>query len=241
MAPTSDEVVPDGVALARLKGDGVDGADRNAPSAVDRFYLSRTGMAPATGVPLAGPLVSQRVRLRAPTLADAEPILDVVNNPETGWRLPTNGQYVHPAEVIADITNHVAGFVIGEEVASGEATTVLALTAHSERNGVGEMSFYSLRRSKAMESGLSVEAAVLYLSFLFNGLDLRKVLLQVRERDVAQFGPLPEAVIEREGLLKRQVRVGTGFEDVHLFAIWRESWLAIELDLGRFLAGPVRD
>ncbi len=223
--------------LARARSAG-DCRDAATLSAVDRFYLSRADLGPASSVSGSGPLISDRIRLRAPRIADAELILDLVNSPETGWRLPTAGNYVHPAEVVADITNQVAGFVIGEEIRTGDAVTLLALTAHSERNGVGEMSFYSLRRSLSRESGLSIEAAIVYLSFLFNGLDLRKVTLQVRDRDLAQFGPLPEAVVEREGLLKRQVKVGDSFEDVHLLAIWREAWLAIELDIGRFLAGP---
>ena len=231
-----EDVVREGMDRARAVSKANDGGS-SPLSAVDRFYLSRSELGSLSEAHAQGGLRSGRVRLRAPRMADAELILDLVNSPDTGWRLPTAGQYIHPAEVIADITNQVAGFVVAEETVSGSAVTLLALTAHSERNGVGEMSFNSLRRSLSRDTGLSIEAAILYLSFLFTVLDLRKVTLQVRDRDLSQFGPMPESVVQREGRMRHQIREGNTFEDVHLFAIWREAWSAVEPELRRFLDG----
>lgn len=169
-------------------------------------------------------------------MTDAEAILDVVNSPQSGWRLPTAGAYVHPAEVIGDILDKVPGFVVAEEIDSSVPVTILALSAHSAANQVGEMSFYSLRQSAAGGTGTSIEAAILYLSFLFSGLGLRKVSVQVRERDLAQFGNLPSPLVQPEGVLRHQLRVGDSFEDLHLFAIWREHWVPIEDAIGEFLS-----
>jgi RimJ/RimL family protein N-acetyltransferase len=184
-------------------------------------------------------LRSSRVGLRSVNPDDADAIADVVNDPSVSWLLPTRGRFISPDQLLSDLTQDLPHVSIAYERSSGQALTLFALLGQSERNGVGELSFYSLRRSSNPKSGISMEGLALFLSFLFNGLGIRKLLAKVQDCDLPQFAAAEDALLRREGLLKDHVRDGEGFQDVHVFAIWREAWSEVEMNLREPLLGWV--
>jgi hypothetical protein len=118
-------------------------------------------------------LESSRVGLRAPGPDDADISHQVVNDPQVSWRLASRGSYVSPGQVFASCSQNTELMLVACERSSQEPITMLSLTAMSERNGVAEFSFYSLRNSSDPYSGESMEALVCLISHRFgSGVEL---------------------------------------------------------------------
>lgn len=176
-------------------------------------------------------LTSSRVGIRATSASDADAVSNIVNDPTIAWRLPTRGTFVRPALILDQLAQSHPHLAVGVELSTGKPISLLSLSALSERNSVGEISFYSLRQSTNPYSGMSMECLVLYLSFLFNSLGLRKLQAQILERDLKQFDVATDILMQQEGILRDHVRVGSCYQDVHVFAIWRVEWLSLESEI----------
>lgn len=177
-----------------------------------------------------GPLAleSARIALRAALPADADLIYGVVNDPEISWRLPTRGAYVSPDQVISSIANGSSHLTIAYERHTGKPVTVLALTGSSERNGVAEFSFYSLRNSSDPYGSQSIEALVCYFSVCFNLLGFRKLVASIPEPGYGLFKAAEGFVFEVEGVRRSQVKVGARYVDLVMIAIWADNWSKFE-------------
>ena len=177
-------------------------------------------------------LESPRVGLRAPRPDDADIIYQVVNDPQVSWRLPSRGRYVSPDQVFASLSQDTELMLVAYERSSQEPITMLSLTAMSERNGVAEFSFYSLRNSSDPYSGESMEALVCFISHCFHHLGLRKLVASIPEANYRSFGSAEGFAFEIEGVRRDHIKVGATYSNLTLIAIWAEQWFKIEADLG---------
>jgi RimJ/RimL family protein N-acetyltransferase len=183
------------------------------------------------GEPFRG-LQSPRIGLRPPVPDDADLIYQVVNDPAVSWRLPTRATYISVQSVVDSIASESSLITIGFERSTGQPVTVLALTGLSEKNGVGEFSFYSLRNSSDPIGGQSIEALVCFISHCFHNLSLRKLVASIPRSGYDSFKKAEGFVFEVEGVRRDHLRLGTGFQDLILIALFAEPWIAIERDLG---------
>jgi RimJ/RimL family protein N-acetyltransferase len=79
-------------------------------------------------------------------------------------------------------------------------------------------------------AGWPLEGFRLFMRYLFDAFDLRKVYAEAVDYNLAQYrGVLGHGATE-EGRLRAHVYVGGGYRDVHILAFYRADWSPVSLD-----------
>lgn len=87
--------------------------------------------------------------------------------------------------------------------------------------------------SRFSTSAAAVESTRLFLDFVFQGWNFRKIHLECADFNTGQFGSFLDR-LDHEGTLKEHIFLSGQWWDFHTFTIWRDQWQSLrELGLRR--------
>lgn len=191
-----------------------------------------SGCEPSHPPPLdSAPLQSERVGLRAPQPDDVSIVYRALNDARDLWRAPNRGKHVKLDSIFQMLTNTYDEVKIGYERHTGRPTTLLTLNYTSYGARVGKLGVLSLRNGTDPLSAASTECLACFLSHCFWVHGLRKITHSVLDRDYWQVSPGEGVIFAREGSLAGYIVHGGQPRDLYLIAIWRETWMALEIEL----------
>lgn len=168
------------------------------------------------------PRVGRHVRLRAVDPSDLGDLyrLEVASPAAVRWRFRgrTPSPEEHARSVWAGVT---ATFV----VASNTTNAVLGLVSMYDYSAENQIAFISaIGQQDALQSGLMVEAAVLFLDYCFRVWNLRRVYLDAPEYNMDQFASVATVGFAEEGrMIEAEFFDGRYWDRVFL-GISRDRW-----------------
>ena len=117
-----------------------------------------------------------------------------------------------------------AAFIYESSAQNGSAGVVMSYSADM-RNGFAYLAFARLRQgtSPLHDAVVAAEALVLFVDFLFQGWDLRKIYVEVAEYNLGQFSSLV-SLLDVEARLKQHVYLDGRHWDMIIAALRRDCW-----------------
>lgn len=176
-------------------------------------------------------MLSERLRLRAFTAADADAVTDLAGDRAVA---ATTLSIPHPyarSDAEQWIASHQEAFVDGRRVS-------LAITLLHDEALIGAISLMLDGNNRRAElgywvgrpfwsQGYATEAARTMLDFGFEGLGLNRIFAHHMADNPASGRVLSHIGMEREGLLRQHILKWDEFKDVVLFGLTRERFRAI--------------
>lgn len=104
----------------------------------------------------------------------------------------------------------------------GKPLGIMQFTDIHRDNGTCSWGFYLGERN--LPRGTGTYLAYLGLEKAFDSEGFRKVSAEVLAGNIASYRLHKKMGFRLEGCLRKQIKRGNGFEDVYLFAIFREDW-----------------
>jgi RimJ/RimL family protein N-acetyltransferase len=162
-------------------------------------------------------LTTARLRLRAPTLEDAEALFAIYGDPEAMRYIPRDPM-TNPEEMREKLTRDLQGEQRGEAVS-------WACTPHGEQRAIGYVAlFHWSQRDRRAELGyvlarshwgqsLMKEALPLVVRFGFEVMKLHRIEARIDPENTASLRLAEGLGFKREGLLREDCIVGGRFRD----------------------------
>jgi hypothetical protein len=97
--------------------------------------------------------------------------------------------------------------------------------------------YVAMARTRTSSNGLrdalvSAEALAIFIDFLLQGWDFRKLYFECAEYNIPQFRSFLNLLSE-EGRLRQHLYLGEQWWDLATFALWRERWGSVRPHLSR--------
>lgn len=173
----------------------------------------------------------KRVELATPTIEHASDLLAVATTPEAFYGWPLWGQFVHPMELVETLRASSDRCYTILATDDGAVLGYVQAAALDLDNGTCYVDL--MIGSDYWRRGWVLESMVLMFRQLFAD-GVRKVYLKVSEEVLPRIGSLVGRLLQREAVLPNHVYAGGRYLDVHILALYRESWdLSAEPSLAR--------
>jgi RimJ/RimL family protein N-acetyltransferase len=173
--------------------------------------------------PPVAPLEGHRVVLRSVSSDDYDWIWRLSTHPDVSyrWRHPPGS--LNPEQLGAHLWQGVLSqFIIAHKETSDPLGLVLAYQA----NVAHRTAYVAIILDPGLHrTGWPLEGFKMFMRYLFDGFDLRKVYAEAVDYNLAQYrGLLRQGKACEEGRLRQHVYVGGAYHDVYLLALYRRDW-----------------
>ena len=183
-------------------------------------------------VPSATPREGRNIRLAEVRVEAVEFLYQLAIDEEVGWRFRFAGSVPRRETFDQSLWNGVlTQFVVVEKSSGAMIGSVVAYNADLN-HGFAYLAVGMT--SEVSRSGAGIEAADVFLVYLFSVFRLRKIYIEVPEYNVAQFGSAIDWILKKEGVLRDHTFYQGRFWDRHIYAIYREDYLSIPDDSRAF-------
>jgi RimJ/RimL family protein N-acetyltransferase len=182
------------------------------------------------------PLAGRRVSLRPVTEADYDFLYDLAVNPETAFRWRYRGATPSPATFVEGIWHGVlAQFIVVVPPATLDPRGVGAengadaghVLAYEPDLRNGHVAFAVAMAPEHLRTGLAVDSLVLFLNYLIENWNFRKLYAQTIEFNYAEFQSGLGRYFHEEGRLREHEFYAGKYWDVVHLAMYREELQAL--------------
>ncbi len=163
-------------------------------------------------------------RLRPATPDDLPLMYRMLTEPSVGYRYGFYGAVPSFEEFTRRAWESVAGQWIAER-RDGRPVGLAVLASADYRNGTAFFSIVSVPEVRG--SGLMIDAAGSFFSYVFFAFPFRRLYADVAAENLRQFRRATDQLLEIEGCRRQAIWMGGGFQDLFLLAISRERWQAV--------------
>lgn len=172
----------------------------------------------ALGVPLSG----RRVALERLQPHHLPALYEIATASDTAEDWPLCGQPVPAADFEAFLwaLSRTQFAVVRRD--TGQAIGLVQAVGEDLRNRTADLAVVVSPRM--WRAGWPLEAAVLFVDYLFNGLGFRKLYLSMTESTLRRLGRPLHTDMTLECTYTRHVRQGDHYEDLSVFALHRDRW-----------------
>ena len=177
-------------------------------------------------------LDGKRVLLRAVRPEDLAFVYDLETRPEsiTRWRFA--GRTPSPEEAARSL---FSGVLVQFVAVSRQHQEMFGLVnVHDADLGHGWAHLAALSTPAAQGSGLTVDAVIILLDYVFESFPLRKLYAEALDFNLSQFGSMIGRYFVEEGTLRDHYYYGGRYWDKHLLSLSRERW---QEERDRLIAG----
>ncbi len=179
---------------------------------------------PATPSPAATPpsLTGRRVRLRPLAQSDFEFVYQLAADEEVGFRWRTRGMTPAPEAFLGLLWS---GVDVQFTIVDGRTERLVGLvTAYGGDAQAGHVRMAMMAVPDVMGSGWIIEAATLFIDYLFAVMNLRKIYFDVPgfnfDTSLGRLGRW----FRTEGTLRDHDYYGGRYWDQHILALYRDDW-----------------
>jgi RimJ/RimL family protein N-acetyltransferase len=167
-------------------------------------------------------LRGRRVFLRPPEPQDLDFLYNLSLGETTGFRWRFRGQ-IPSRETFEHVMWHdvLAQFVV-VGIESGRRIGLVVAYAADIRSGTAYIG--QLMDDKSVRRGVGIEAASLFLNYLFNNWNLRKLYGEAPAFTMTAFKSGAGKLFRVEGILSDHIYYGGRFWDQYIIAHYREDW-----------------
>jgi RimJ/RimL family protein N-acetyltransferase len=178
--------------------------------------------------PPRGSYTSDNVTLRPIAPPDVDALYFASLDPRASHRWRFRGRTPAPNEFRDNLFD--PGVLAQFMVAHAETGEAVGLVSSYQASMVGKhcfVAFQRLRREAGPTSGLMIEGLLIFVQYLFDHFDLRKVYFEVPEYNATLFSRGPGALVEEEGRFKDHFYYGDRMWDLLTFALYRTRWESV--------------
>lgn len=174
-----------------------------------------------TELQLVTPLAGHYARLRPPYQSDYAWLYDLFTAPQNIVRWRLRGATPSPENFARFLWDSVlAQFVIEDQ--NGKS---IGLVTAYQANFVNRFAYIAVVvDDESRDTGCALEATGLFVEYLFQNWEFRKIYIETLEMNYRQFFSGARRVFEVEGRLKDHEYLGGAYQDFLILAITRESW-----------------
>lgn len=176
-------------------------------------------------------LVGRRVRLRPVTPDDYDWLYDVALSPEIGFRWRNRGATPSPEAFVEGLWRGVLAQFMVERIQSDE--TIGNVFAYSADHMSGVASVAIMVLPKYTKQGWALEAAGLFVDYLFRVWNFRKLYADSPDYTAGAFSGGVGRFFREEGCLRDHEYYDGRYWDLHIFALYRDEWEKIADDWQR--------
>jgi RimJ/RimL family protein N-acetyltransferase len=168
-------------------------------------------------------LEGRRVRLRPVAPQDYEWLFQLNSRPELAHRWRGRPGSLNPAQVADYLWNNVyCQFVISRKRDGRPVGLVVAYGADLPNRTVR---FGIVLDPEFHAVGWPLEAAPLFIDYLFQTGDFRKLYAEAVDYNIQSYeSALDRGIVQLEGRLKEHVYSAGSYRDYYMFAIYRDEW-----------------
>jgi RimJ/RimL family protein N-acetyltransferase len=112
--------------------------------------------------------------------------------------------------------------LVGRE--DGERLGLVQLINPVLRDGVAQLSYFL--SEAARRRAWPMEGVVTFIDYCFRTTNLRKIYLESLDHSLEEFESTVGRFLEQEGVLRQHEFYDGRFHDLHVLALWRETWAA---------------
>lgn len=190
---------------------------------------------PATVPPPAVPLAGPRTSLRVVEPRDYPWIRDLTSRGTNLVQWRDRGQTTRPEQFVENLWAGVVAQFVVERRSTGEPLGVVTCFGVDQRNRHAHLAVL-FDPDAASGRGWRAEALVLFVNYVFEVFDLRKLYAEVLEFNLPEIASAVGRYVAEEGVLVDHEYLGGRYWDMHLLAIHRDGFLAHRDRLLRRLA-----
>lgn len=168
-------------------------------------------------------LEGHRVLLRAVATSDYEWLWKLSTLPELGYRWRQVPGSVNPDQLSAALWQGVLTQLLVTHKESGDR---LGLAVAYQANVAHRTAYVAIILDPGVHKlGWPLEGFKLFMAYLFDSFDLRKVYAEALDYNLNAYrGLLNSGKAQEEGHLRQHVYAGGHYRDVHLIAFYRAAW-----------------
>jgi RimJ/RimL family protein N-acetyltransferase len=160
------------------------------------------------------------LRLRRLAAADLPVVHELMSAPEIGRTWRARGAVLAPTQVQGLLTRDVLVSAVAERRDDGRLVGLTEVLDPSFVDRRAQLSAFVA--SDLLSTGISVEMGLLFLDWFFEAYAIDKVQLEVLGSN-HRLVPGLRRLVHHEGTLVRHVNLLGRWEDVEVFAVWRED------------------
>jgi hypothetical protein len=168
------------------------------------------------------PMYGRRVHLEPVRWDHAQSLCRLAHSDElvNGWPLFGNRRSSADFEKMLWSTSSLLFAILSRE--TGE---VIGLVQGHDQDQIGRTIGLGLLITNSLwRAGWPLEAPVIFLEFVFVGLNYRKVYLATSQSLMSRLCGLLGTTILHEASHREHLKTSTGYEDLHILALHRDSW-----------------
>jgi RimJ/RimL family protein N-acetyltransferase len=163
-----------------------------------------------------------RVGLRPVVPQDYDWILRLSTLPELGFRWRHQPGTLNPEQLPTLLWQGVLAQFLVDHNTTGDR---LGLAVAYQANMAHRTAYVALALDPgAHRLGWPLEGFKLFMRYLFDAFDLRKVYAEAIDHNLAQYRGIVGRLAREEGRLREHLYVGGRYHDVHLLAFYRADW-----------------
>jgi RimJ/RimL family protein N-acetyltransferase len=168
----------------------------------------------------------RHVQIRVPEVADVSAIHRIVTDPQVRHTWRSRGDF-WTREMVERRLGDADVLAVASELTASPLFALLELHDLDLMDGRGQVAVAAA--PSAWSSGRAVEATILFVEHVFASLPLAKLVFTVQAENGRAVAGLRR--VEYEGTLHRHLNVHGTWQDVDVFALWRERFAPIRAAL----------
>jgi RimJ/RimL family protein N-acetyltransferase len=179
-----------------------------------------SGPGPVTGPPLE----TRRLRLRTVATEDIPFLHEVETGPRTGWRFRYRGSVPTLEQYARDLGYDVlSAFTIDDKKAQARVGIVACYWSNLQ-DGHAHVAVVTAPAYEG--TGWGMEAMIVFMNYLFQIWNFRKLYANVLEFNLPQFKSGIDKGFRVEGVLKQHHYYAGKHWDQYMLGVYRDEWLA---------------
>lgn len=162
--------------------------------------------------------------LRPVLQADYDELYALSTSPSTGFRWRFRGSTPSPDAFVTSLWNQVlAQFVV---TSPGDNRPIGLVVANRADFRCGHAYIAVLADNSSVAGPVTMEAAALFIQYLFDSFNLNKLYFESLEFNLQQFASGVDRFFVEEGRLRNHDYYSGRWWDLYIMAIYREAWAA---------------
>ena len=168
------------------------------------------------------PLASRRVVLRPVDDGDVPFLYDLMAAPEAGAKVRFGGATPSPEQVSRAMWDSVLAQFVVSSRRTQEPIGLFVVASPNFRDGFAYLS--AIARPDLHGSGRMVEGVMVGTNYAFATWPFRKLYMEVASFNLTPFRSALDRYLVEEGRLRDHVFYADAYHDVHILAIYRQTW-----------------